>query len=461
MPPLRILILLLGDIFVLLSTYLITAYVLLLTQWIDFVSFGDYLWTEDGAQQIGFLTFTLVAGLYWFGFYSNIQVRSRRRMTEDLLLVLGMSFLIQALLSYAKVALTLSRWVMVYGSSALIFVLIGWRLIYSIILLRIVGRQRVLLWGDSGLTRELGQHIVDNPEKGYEIVGCVKESGSGTGFTWGEEICEKDNLKNKLLGMRLDRICVASRLSSNNALHRTLLECSMSGLRVENAGTLYEQVLQQVSLESLTFHNLIFDHELRPRIWVVALQNIYARLIALVGILLTWPIMLLTALAVKLDSEGPAILRQLRVGQNGEIFEILKFRSMYVDADKRFGRQRASSQDPRITRVGRFIRVTRLDELPQFINVLRGDMTIVGPRPEMPEYVVELTEKIEFYPQRLRVKPGITGWAQLHHKPEVGTEETKIKVQYDLYYIKNMSPALDFLIMFHTLRAILLRVGAN
>jgi lipopolysaccharide/colanic/teichoic acid biosynthesis glycosyltransferase len=134
---------------------------------------------------------------------------------------------------------------------------------------------------------------------------------------------------------------------------------------------------------------------------------------------------------------------------------------MYIDGDARFGTIRADKQDPRITRVGRFIRVTRIDELPQFFNVLRGEMAFVGPRPEMPVYTEKLTRGLPLYPQRLRVKPGITGWAQLFHEPEITLEQTRRKVEYDLYYIKNMSPLMDFLILFHTIRTVLYRTGAR
>jgi exopolysaccharide biosynthesis polyprenyl glycosylphosphotransferase len=250
-------------------------------------------------------------------------------------------------------------------------------------------------------------------------------------------------------------------LSTNDALAQQLLWCSSQGLNVENLGDLYENLFQRVALETVTLNQLVFSPAFRVPAWMTACQEVYGRLVALVGLLLTWPLMILTAIAVKLDSEGPALLRQKRMGKNGHVFEILKFRSMFVDADARFGRTRASTGDPRITRVGRFIRVSRLDELPQFINVLRGDMTLVGPRPEMPVYVEEICREVPIYMQRHRVKPGITGWAQLHHQPEYSVKDTERKIAYDLYYIKHLSPLLDFLIMFHTIKTVIFRIGAR
>jgi lipopolysaccharide/colanic/teichoic acid biosynthesis glycosyltransferase len=172
--------------------------------------------------------------------------------------------------------------------------------------------------------------------------------------------------------------------------------------------------------------------------------------------------MIAAAIAVRVDSGSPVLFRQIRIGQNGVPFEFLKFRSMYADVDKRQGGPvRAKENDPRVTRVERWIRLTRIDELPQFFNVLRGEMTLVGPRPEMPEFEADLVKQIPLYTQRHRVKPGITGWAQIHHVPEDSLENTVRKLEYDLYYIKHLSPALDFMTMFHTAKAVLMRIGAR
>ena len=188
---------------------------------------------------------------------------------------------------------------------------------------------------------------------------------------------------------------------------------------------------------------------------MLQLQNIYSFLIALVSLVLSLPIMLLVALGVKLTSTGPVLFRQNRVGLNGKIFTIYKFRSMVVDAEATTGAVWAKKNDPRVTPVGAVLRKTRLDELPQIFNVLRGDMSIVGPRPERPEFVTVLSEQIPFYRQRHVVKPGVTGWAQINHKYGDTVEDTIIKLEYDLYYIKNLSPSLDLYIIFDTLKVML------
>jgi exopolysaccharide biosynthesis polyprenyl glycosylphosphotransferase len=171
--------------------------------------------------------------------------------------------------------------------------------------------------------------------------------------------------------------------------------------------------------------------------------------------------MLLTALAVRLSSPGPILYSQKRVGLNGRPFMVYKFRSMYVDAEARTGAVWAKKDDPRITPVGKWLRKLRLDELPQMWNVVRGDMSVVGPRPERPEFVELLNHQIPYYRQRLAVKPGITGWAQINHKYGDTQLDAMIKLEYDLYYIKHLAPALDFYIIFHTIKVMLLSRGAQ
>jgi exopolysaccharide biosynthesis polyprenyl glycosylphosphotransferase len=178
-------------------------------------------------------------------------------------------------------------------------------------------------------------------------------------------------------------------------------------------------------------------------------------LLAAIGLALTAPIMLLVAIAIRVTSSGPVLFRQTRVGKGGKPFTIYKFRSMVADAESKTGVVWASRNDPRITPVGRFLRKTRLDEIPQLFNVLHGDMAIVGPRPERPEFVATLSELIPFYAHRHSVKPGITGWAQINYKYGESVEDAKFKLEYDMYYVKNLSPALDFYIMLHTLKAML------
>jgi len=206
---------------------------------------------------------------------------------------------------------------------------------------------------------------------------------------------------------------------------------------------------------------LVFMTDLGPRPDSEFWQGVYSFGIALVGFAIASPLMLLVGMLVRLTSRGPVFYRQRRTGKSGVPFTLLKFRSMYQDAEARSGAVWATKNDPRTTPLGRWLRRLRIDELPQLINVLRGEMVIVGPRPERPEFVEVLVEQIPYYHQRLAVKPGITGWAQINHKYGDTMEDTLLKLEYDLYYIKNLNLTLDLYIMFHTLKVMMLSRGAQ
>jgi exopolysaccharide biosynthesis polyprenyl glycosylphosphotransferase len=194
---------------------------------------------------------------------------------------------------------------------------------------------------------------------------------------------------------------------------------------------------------------------------MVATQGMYSWILGLAGFIIGLPLMVAVALAVKLFSKGPVFYRQTRVGRGGVPFTLYKFRSMYPDAEVKSGAVWATKDDPRVTPIGRWLRKLRLDEMPQLFNVIRGDMSLVGPRPERPEFVQMLQEKIPYYRQRSCVKPGVTGWAQINHKYGDTVEDVTIKLEYDLYYIKNLAPSLDAYILFHTAKTVLLGRGAQ
>jgi exopolysaccharide biosynthesis polyprenyl glycosylphosphotransferase len=240
-----------------------------------------------------------------------------------------------------------------------------------------------------------------------------------------------------------------------------LLDLRSSRARVEETANLYELVFGRVSLRDLKPAQILFADKMELRRWTMRIQAVYSFVLGCVGAILSAPIMALVYIVVKLTSPGPSIFKQKRVGQNGVDFFLYKFRSMYVDAEARTGPVWASKNDPRITPVGRWLRMLRLDELPQFFNVIRGDMALVGPRPERPEFCAVLEKQIPFYHQRHVVKPGITGWAQINHKYAETIEDTSTKLEYDLYYVKHLAPALDAYIIFHTLKVMVLSRGAQ
>ena len=240
-----------------------------------------------------------------------------------------------------------------------------------------------------------------------------------------------------------------------------LLDLRFSGHVIEEAATCYERICGRVSVRELRPSQLIYSGELGPRRHTLLYQVMTNAVIAIIGIIVAFPLMLLTALAVRFSSPGTVLFRQTRVGRNNAPFTLYKFRSMYVNAESETGAVWAAKDDPRVTPVGRVIRKTRIDELPQLFNVLKGEMSIVGPRPERPEFVKALSEQIPYYRQRHCVRPGITGWAQINYKYGDTLEDTVTKLEYDLYYIKNMSLSMDIYIIFHTVKAMLLSRGAQ
>jgi len=234
-----------------------------------------------------------------------------------------------------------------------------------------------------------------------------------------------------------------------------LLDLRFAGVPIEEAAATYEWVCGRICTKELRPAQLVFSAELGPNRRSVALQSFYTPALALVGLIVAAPLMLVAAAAVKLFSRGPLLYRQTRVGRDGKPFTLYKFRSMREGAEAGTGAVWASENDPRVTVVGRWLRRLRIDELPQLWNVVRGEMSIVGPRPERPEFVKVLSERIPYYRQRHCVKPGITGWAQINHGYGDSVEDTIAKLEYDLYYIKRISLSLDLYIMFHTLKTVL------
>ena len=261
----------------------------------------------------------------------------------------------------------------------------------------------------------------------------------------------------------IDEIVVAFDDRRNNIPVDDILACKMQGIQVIDVSTFYERQLGKIKLDSLHPSNFIFADGFTQAVLKSSGKRVFDVVVSSLLFILLLPFMALTALAIYIESgfQGPVIYRQIRVGLNGEDFEILKFRSMGVDAEKDGVAQWAQSNDNRITKVGSFIRKTRLDELPQLYNVLRGDMSFVGPRPERPQFVSELAKTIEYYEMRHHVKPGITGWAQICYPYGASEEDAREKLQYDLYYLKNYSLFLDTTILLQTIQVVLWSKGGR
>jgi sugar transferase (PEP-CTERM system associated) len=259
----------------------------------------------------------------------------------------------------------------------------------------------------------------------------------------------------------VDRIVVSMGERRGQFPSQQLLRLSLSGhVSIEEGASLYERLKGRVHLDMLRPSWLIFSSRGRKARINAFVRSAFHRLVGLFGALLSLPIAILTAILIKIDSRGPVLYRQERVGRNGRPFTLMKFRSMRTDAEKN-GPVWAQSADDRVTRVGRIIRKIRVDEIPQFWNILKGEMSFVGPRPERPHFVSQLAEEIPYYEQRHLIAPGLTGWAQIKYPYGSSIEDARQKLQYDLYYIKNQSLLLDAAILFETVKTILFGRGAR
>jgi sugar transferase (PEP-CTERM system associated) len=351
---------------------------------------------------------------------------------------------------------------MVLGSFFSLGAIFIWRIFFSAYALQVVGRDRLLLVGGSPLLEDIGSYIVSHPETGLLVAGYVDDAHlTGELLPGGKMLGGISSLREIVAATNPNRLVVGMFERRNRMPVNDLLELRFAGNIIEEAANTYERVCGRVCLKEIRPSQLIYSGELGPRRQSLIYQTAVNAVTAVIGIIVSIPFMLLTALAVKFTSSGPVLYRQVRTGLDGVPFTLFKFRSMRTDAEAGTGAVWATKDDPRVTPVGKIIRKIRFDELPQLFNVLRGEMSMVGPRPERPEFVKALSEQIPYYRQRHCVRPGITGWAQINYKYGDTLEDTVTKLEYDLYYIKNMSLSLDTYIIFHTVKAMLLSRGAQ
>src|SRR5581483_5062554 len=316
-------------------------------------------------------------------------------------------------------------------------------------------RERIYVLGTGERAQRLVQGLRQRAELGIEVVGWT---GTLEGVPSREEAAAH---LLEISRKRAHRVIVAMPDRRGALPVNELLQLRLDGVKVEDATSWLEKMSGRIEVDNLYPSWLIFAEGFRFSTGFMLLRQMISVTIALTGLLLMLPIIPFVILAIKLDSMGPVLYRQQRVGRNNVPFHVYKFRTMTQDAEAKTGAVWAEANDPRITRVGKFLRASRLDEIPQLWCVLRGDMAFVGPRPERPEFVEWLTKEIPYYPVRHVVRPGVTGWAQVRYKYGNTVEDAKEKLQYDLYYIKNISLGLDLLIMFQTVKTIILGRGAQ
>jgi sugar transferase (PEP-CTERM system associated) len=407
------------------------------------------------------LLFALVmqGAFYYAGMYDFAVVRTTRATYERVLQALAMGSVLLFLFWYVVPQLQVGRGIFLGALALTALVLPGWRMVYDSVATTEELQRRVLIVGNGPLAQELAVMIQERPDLGLDLVGMLArdrfqvDPAMGIIGTYRDvyEIVTKGNVQ---------LVLVAYPDRRGTLPVEQLLEVKFRGVEVEEGVAFYERNTAKLYVRELKPSQLIFSEGFTARPGTRRLKRILDVMVSVIGLALASPLMILTGLAIKLESPGPFLYSQVRAGEFGKLFTIYKFRSMRTDAEKH-GAQFAQENDPRVTRVGKFIRKTRLDELPQLWNVLRGDMSMVGPRPERPVFIEQLEQQVPFFKQRLYVKPGVTGHAQVRCRYGATTEDMVEKLQYDLYYIKSYNLLFDLSIMLDTVKVVLLRIGAR
>jgi sugar transferase (PEP-CTERM system associated) len=402
-----------------------------------------------------------LASFYLFDLYDFVVMFDRRELVLRMLQALGLAWIALAITFYAVPQTMIGRGVSLISLPLALLLMIAWRLVIHWVLAHPELGERILIVGSGPFAIEIARETLGRPDAGFRVIGFVDKD---------PQLVGKSLINPKVIGLTselaslvkresIDRIVVAISDRRGQFPTHELLRLSLSGdVSIEESAAFYERLTGRVLLDMVRPSWLIFSSRGRRARLNELARALMNRAVALIGALLSLPFATVTALLIKIDSRGPVLYQQQRIGKNGRTFTLMKFRSMRLDAEKD-GPVWAKSDDERMTRVGRIIRRVRVDEIPQFWNILRGDMNFIGPRPERPHFVAQLAEEIPYYEQRHLIAPGLTGWAQIKYPYGASIADAKKKLEYDLYYIKNQSLSLDATIMFETIKTILFGRG--
>jgi sugar transferase (PEP-CTERM system associated) len=398
---------------------------------------------------------------YYNDLYDLTVVHSNRELVVRLLQAAGAAAIVLAAACVTVPSLILDPSTFVTALGVFVVAVISWRVVFNYLARDPHLEERILILGTGSTARMLAQQIATQQDFAYRLVGFVDEGEERT-FVRQHDILGNANDIDRLIGdRRVDRIVCGLSDRRGRLPIEALLRAKLSGVRVEDATTTYERLTGKILIDDLKPSWLIFSDGFRASRWTRSIKRMLDLSLSMIVFIVAAPFMVLTAIAIALDSSGGVLYSQERVGEDGRVFKIYKFRSMRTDAEHAGTPVWARDKDDRVTRVGRFIRATRLDELPQLWNVMNGDMSFVGPRPERPFFVDQLAQAIPFYMQRHAVKPGLTGWAQVKYRYGSTIEDAMEKLRYDLYYIKHMSIVFDLTIVLDTVKVILFGKGAK
>jgi sugar transferase (PEP-CTERM system associated) len=370
------------------------------------------------------------------------------------------SFFLLSSLYYLIPSVLVGRGVLVLALVCFGLLQFVWHVFFRIRAKLPVFAKRVLVLGAGPLAERIGD-LISSPNSEYVLAGYVSSAGETVNVPGHAIVGSFEDIFETVKKKKADKVVVS--LSERRGVFplQEMLNCKLSGVRVVDAPSFYEQVTGKLLLENITPSWFIFSHGFRISFLLRITKRAIDVALSFVGLILFLPFFPLVALLIRLDSPGPILFRQKRVGENERIFTVYKFRTMRQDAESATGAVWAQKEDPRVTRLGRFLRKCRIDEIPQLVNVLLGEMSLVGPRPERPEFVAKLKEVVPYYSERHFVRPGVTGWAQVCYPYGASVEDALEKLRYDLYYTKNISLLLDLQVILKTFKVVLSGQGGR
>jgi sugar transferase (PEP-CTERM system associated) len=408
------------------------------------------------------IVFTIQLCLYYFDLYDLRIKRSNLELVVRLLQSLGISSIVLAVLYYMFPTLIIGRGIFLISLYFMSAVIISWRMIYNHILRTNQLDQKIMIIGTGPLAINIAREILEKDDTGFKIIGFITDNPERIGekLVNPSIVGDQSQIVDIATREKVARIIVALDERRGRFPEVQLLDCKMKGIAIEEGTEFYEHLTGKLQVESLRPSSLIFSGGFRKPKLTMWTKRFIGFSFSSIGLILLSPLILVISILIKIDSRGPVFYKQERVGGNGKVFKLIKFRSMIENAETN-GPVWADHNDNRVTRFGRWIRKWRLDEIPQMLNVLRGDMSFVGPRPERPFFVEQLRKEIPFYDQRFYVKPGITGWAQIKYRYGASKDDALEKLKYDLYYIKNLSSLMDLIIIFETIKVVLFGKGAR
>lgn len=389
----------------------------------------------------------ILSAMYLTRMYSDLRMSSRIQLMQSLAFVIGSALLAQAVFTYLKLDWALPQRIVIRGSVLAFLLLFGWRMLFSAAIRHKIGLRRVLFIGWSPVVADLIDHLNLHPELGFTPIGYLNhqqtEQASRANLAY---FGAMDDLRGVLEEQRPDCIVIGDRSLIAPNIVDDLLELRFGGVQTEAAGGFYEKICGRICLAEIQPQEMIFSRTLQPDPLQVRLQSMYSTAIVLLSLPITVPLFVLFALMIRLGSKGPVLVREYRVGIHNSVFATYRFRS-----------NQEGSHPPHLTGIGRVLSRFGLDRLPQIWNVFRGQMSFVGPDADIPEFASVLEKAIPIYSQRASILPGITGWAQIKQRAEGSTGDPIRRSEYDLYYVENLSPLLDFFVLMSWFRDAILR----